>query len=99
MDTMQADALRRAQELHSAAERSRNEPFAPPKRAENKSKSTHSEPLEHPANFEAENRDLPAEGGIFADKEKLLILALILILSTEQSSDPALTLALLYLII
>lgn len=36
---------------------------------------------------------------LFEDKEKLLILALILILSGEESSDPSLILALLYLII
>ncbi len=38
-------------------------------------------------------------GAVFADKEKFLILALIMILSSEEQSDPMLTLALLYLII
>ncbi len=45
------------------------------------------------------NQNSDLLGTLFEDKEKLLILALILILSGEESQDPALILALLYLII
>ncbi len=46
-----------------------------------------------------QNRSSDLLETLFEDKEKLLILVMILILSGEDSQDPALILALLYLII
>lgn len=103
MDTMQQEALRRAQEMHS-----RVIP-APPHGNSRNNSSAESKPASK--NSDSEKRDLPkppASSGIqesmsmenlFEDKEKLLILLLIMILSAEENTDPVLILALLYIII
>ncbi len=103
MDTMQQEALRRAQEMHSRVthsvpsgntnNNSRKEPkavFAEDKPSQRDSEST---PASSPANQNS------ALDNLFEDKEKLLILLLIMILSAEENTDPVLILALLYIII
>jgi len=98
MDTMQAEALRRAQEMHSKTQH--NTPFD----------SAQRKPLRTPAVSQQNNQ--PEESHkdtavpkavntpqLFEDKEKLLILVLILILINEETSDISVVLALLYLII
>lgn len=97
MDNMQADALRRAREMHSSTQ--------PPKKEERSAPARQREvdPRSDPVPSQSCGDSFPQEGALektlFADKEKMLILSLILILCTEEQSDPALTLALLYLII
>lgn len=103
MDTMQQEALRRAQEMHS-----RVIP-APPHGNSRNNSSAESKPASK--NSDAEKRDLPKPPAsseiqesmrmenLFEDKEKLLILLLIMILSAEENTDPVLILALLYIII
>lgn len=110
MDTMQAEALRRAQEMHSVK---RQHSFGDQQRRnpQNHQNNTTSEKQEaqNPApHFEsersqsehspicAEQKSLPM---LFEDKEKLLILVLILILISEEVTDTSVILALLYLII
>lgn len=104
MDPMQADALRRAREMHQNPKRADN--GVPTATQTTDRQSPHKEePMPKVQNLQiAQTDNLPCaesrESSLFADKEKLLILALLLILSTEESQqDPALTLALLYLII
>ena len=99
MDTMQADALRRAREMHENTHTSpRRENASTQSRTE---KPPVTAPAEHSRKGEHYHQPEPSSevSALFADKEKLLILSLILILCTEEKSDPALTLALLYLII
>ncbi len=106
MDTMQADALRRAREMHSPPPRGEHRS---PETAEQTRRSEHPSPELNPqapsvcTSEEQAISNRPCkeiqENPLFADKEKFLILALILILSSEEQSDPVLTLALLYLII
>ena len=103
MDTMQQEALRRAQEMHS-----RVTP-APPHGNNRNNSSAESKPTSK--DFGSEKRDLPkppasteiqenmSMENLFEDKEKLLILILIMILSSGENSDPVLILALLYIII
>ncbi len=92
MNTMEQEALRRAQEMHSYSHRHQS----PPKPAPPVGKTPEPPPKEEkPENTEPKGDANP----LFADKEKLLILMLIMILGTEAEQDPALTLALLYLII
>ncbi len=107
MDSIEYEALRRASQMqrsnpsgNSRSEQNRQNPVL-----HQNSKKTEAE-REAPPCREAEK--VPAQichnegnmlSNIFEDKEKLLILALILILSSEESQDPSLTLALLYLII
>ena len=95
MDTIQADALRRVKEMQSiATPRGSDRPF------ENTNRSKKPEPSAKESHPPIEAEKSPSEAlSLFADKEKLLILALILLLSGEENSDPSLTLALLYLII
>ena len=93
MTTMEQEALRRAQEMHSHTSRVQSRP------------NTESHPVKAPdTDTKKESPTPPAQSAqgadsLFADKEKLLILVLIMLLSTEENSDPTLTLALLYLII
>lgn len=100
MDNIQADALRRVKEMQSMGiPRGSDRPFE----NTNRSKKAEPSPKESHPPTEAEKpkgEKTPSESlSLFADKEKLLILALILLLSGEENSDPSLTLALLYLII
>ena len=101
MDPMQAEALRRAQEMHSRhhpqsfspnrdtpAERVKN---PPPENTNQSETSTDSQSKVLPCTETA-----PA---LFEDKEKLLVLVLILLLLSENSADTSVILALLYLII
>ncbi len=125
MDSIEYEALRRAQEMQRGQSVSKspnrnqghnqshnqNQPLSqspnPPQREsghkpEPAPKSTDSPQPQaftpvQPQTPQSQNSDLL--GTLFEDKEKLLILALILILSGEESHDPALILALLYLII
>lgn len=93
MDKMQEDAMRRVRQMQSA----------------NSGRSPQQSPqphIENPKREEAESREItrtnpePQDplGGLFKDKEKLLILLLIMLLS-EESTNVELTLALLYIII
>ncbi len=114
MDPMQADALRRAREMQTNAQTTPNgrntEPRPPkttaddpPRKAEQHTQKQGGHPfvesVSHPTLVNDRLCNDGQELSLFADKEKLLILALLLILSTEENSDPVLTLALLYLII
>lgn len=101
MDIMQAEALRRAQEMHRGRESNQNNRTAPnPQRdaqnkpSTNQSKSDTQENTQGYVPSQSESAPM-----LFEDKEKLLILVLIMILCTEENSDPTLILALLYLII
>ena len=101
MNSMEQEALRRAQEMHSGARavqrnQSKNSTHSQKVQTTNPSKEEE-RPCEEQKN-EVQNLTATAYP-LFADKEKLLILMLILILSSEDNSDPSLTLALLYLII
>lgn len=90
MDKMQEDALRRVREMQSA----------------NSGRSPQQHPQPQPETPKSEeNKELAQSnpqpdplGGLFKDKEKLLILLLIMLLS-EESTNVELTLALLYIII
>lgn len=108
MDSIEYEALRRASQMQqnnpsskaqSAQSRQSTKPAQHnPKHTEfENSPETHK--TESSQNATVCNSDTPLLSTLFEDKEKLLILALILILSSEDSQDPALTLALLYLII
>lgn len=96
---MEQEALRRAREMHSHTPKlQRNE------RAERPVPPTPQSQRETPQKKPERESQKNAPSGtgldsLFADKEKLLILSLILILSSEERNDPSLTLALLYLII
>lgn len=107
MDPMQAEALRRAQEMHS---RSPSHNFT-------HNRDTHRESEQNNSSRNIRNEDItksdtPADSHksstnpdgalvptLFEDKEKLLILVLILLLLSENSADTSVILALLYLII
>ncbi len=95
MDSMQADALRRVREMHSAPipRENTNTQKAPP------TPKPEGEHTSSPHQNREKTDSAPRETPLFADKEKLLILALVLILSGEENFDPSLALALLYLII
>ena len=104
MTTMEQEALRRAQQMHSNT-------AAPPRPAQSppyKSPPARSPgpPDKNPPVTKTKEEAPPlstspvsAVDSLFADKEKLLILLLIMILGTDENSDPTVTLALLYLII
>lgn len=117
MDSIEYEALRRAQEMQRGQNQNRSqrhnqsqgenqthnpqkrEPEHSPKPAQKSAENPHTQgysPLQSQP-VQTQNSDLL--GTLFEDKERLLILALILILSGEDSGDPALILALLYLII
>lgn len=100
MDTIQAEALRRAKEMQSkTSSRINDRPqFVKPDREEHHSGDKVQQSPAFPENTK-EVKEAKESPSLFADKEKLLILALILLLSGEENSDPSLTLALLYLII
>lgn len=97
MTTMEQEALRRAQQMHSKT----TAPSRPAQRP-----ISESPPAENPPVTKTKEEAPPlstspvsAMDSLFADKEKLLILLLIMILGTDENSDPTVTLALLYLII
>lgn len=92
MTTMEQEALRRAQEMHSHTQRQK-----PAKRPEHPESKPETPPSKEEKCETTEQKEIA--NPLFADKEKLLILMLIMILGTEAEQDPALTLALLYLII
>ncbi|MBQ4569976.1 MAG: hypothetical protein IJA62_08010 [Ruminococcus sp.] len=100
MDTMQAEAMRRVREMHSpsSSQKEGSIPRTAPREAQGAPRQKEHTP---PAPVPREESEAPIMQGnpLFADKEKFLILALIMILSSEEQSDPMLTLALLYLII
>lgn len=101
MDIMQAEALRRAQEMHRGRENNQNNRTTqtPQRDAKNRpgTNQPKSDSQEHTqVCVPAQKESAPM---LFEDKEKLLILVLIMILCTEENSDPTLILALLYLII
>lgn len=102
MDIMQAEALRRAQEMHRGRDNPQNNrtaqstPRDTPAKVPESREPKRENKEEVPSCAPAQNESLPM---LFEDKEKLLILVLIMILCTEESSDPTLILALLYLII
>lgn len=114
MDSMQAEALRRAQEMHQGQRRKSTGYDTPQKDKPPKSSDHHKETnsarkeepvadtngsfCESPQNNFAQKSDFSLHG-LFEDKEKLLILVLILILISEEKSDTYTVLALLYLII
>ena len=103
MDSMQAEALRRAQEMHSKA---LNQSLAPNRDAQRQSEKIH-----HSKNTQGEDitqNEVSTDSAaslsspsptLFEDKEKLLILVLILLIMEENSTDTSVILALLYLII
>lgn len=104
MDSIEYEALRRASQMQqnkaqSAQTHRNSKPLmqSPAHSEQGKDPETHKVETNQP------DRDCqkgaPLLSSLFEDKEKLLILALILIISSEDSQDPALTLALLYLII
>ncbi len=97
MDKMQEDAMRRVRQMQSAnSGRS-------PQQSPQQSPQPH---IENPKREEAKSREITRTNpepqdplsGLFKDKEKLLILLLIMLLS-EESTNVELTLALLYIII
>lgn len=91
--------MRRAQEMHSHTPRpqkSQREQRQEPSAQKAKEEVTLPPPKEERS---GNTNPTISKNPLFADKEKLLILALVLILSSEESCDPSLTLALLYLII
>ncbi len=92
MDTMEMDALRRAQEMQRGVKNPQRSPQIP---KDNKTKDE-APKLEVTSSAQSPPFD-PLN--IFEDKEKLLILLLILVLSSGESEDPTLILALLYIII
>ena len=108
MDPMQAEALRRAQEMHSRSpshnfthnrdthrENERSNPSSQNIRNEDITKSD--TPADsHKSSTNPEGALVPT---LFEAKEKLLILVLILLLLSENSADTSVILALLYLII
>lgn len=112
MDKMQQEAMRRMQEMHTRAYKpkpqNRSRQPAPPASAQNrqtaKEQNTAAVKNEVCADEQGksiskksdERKDLFSE--LFRDKEKSLILLLILILSVEKA-DTGLILALMYLII
>ncbi len=99
MDSMQAEAMRRVREMHSPSPSPKEANPQRPAQREVQENSRKREPAP-PAPAACEQPENPIQGNpLFADKEKFLILALIMILSSEEQSDPMLTLALLYLII
>ena len=113
MDSMQAEALRRAQEMHST-QRRRNSADTSRKDSQNLSgnqeRENHRAPKEEAPSVQKETHnsyqqndssskpDFPVSS-LFEDKEKLLIIVLILILISEEKADTYTILALLYLII
>lgn len=104
MDSIEYEALRRASQMQqnktqpAQSRQNQTSPKQSPAHSEQKkSPESHKDKAAHPA--KVHQNESPMLSSLFEDKEKLLILALILILSSEDSQDPALTLALLYLII
>ena len=92
MDTMETEALRRARDMQRGIRPNQNPPQPQPKKAPEPAPLTDAEPPKNtPVPFDASK--------LFEDKEKLLILRLIMILSSEEGTDPVLILALLYVII
>lgn len=92
MDTMETEALRRARDMQRGIRPNQNPPQPQPKKAPEPAPLTDAEPPKNtPVSFDASK--------LFEDKEKLLILLLIMILSSEEGTDPVLILALLYVII
>lgn len=109
MDSIEAEALRRAREIHSN-NRKRSNPYsasdavpesqdAPRNSQRRKEEEVRSERDKHPKENPFSEKGNSTVSTLFEDKEKLLILLLILILISEENSDPATVLALLYLII
>ena len=94
MDKMQEDAMRRVREMQSA--NSGRRPQQSPQPQPETSKSEENKELAQ-SNHQSNPQPDPL-GGLFKDKEKLLILLLIMLLS-EESTNVELTLALLYIII
>ncbi len=113
MDSIEAEAMRRAQEMHWG--KNRNNPYPSPPANNNQRKQSNAERQSHNTKKEIPDKeestqtysgeDVPFRNdsflgsSIFEDKEKLLILVLILILTGEENSDLSIVLALLYLII
>ncbi len=110
LDSMEMEALRRAQEMHrSNSSQQRVAPTPSPSANRRKGEASPSptqstksnSPSDTPHTSDTSFGVLDIKGGdnLFEDKEKLLILLLIMVLSSEGHSDPTLILALLYLII
>ena len=95
MDKMQEDAMRRVREMQSA-----NSGRRPQQSPQLKSENPNREGAEIKERITPAPEPEPKDplGGLFKDKEKLLILLLIMLLS-EESTNVELTLALLYIII
>ena len=107
MDTMQAEALRRAQEMH---QRSHSNNFTHNQNIHKESERSNpsSQNIQKEDTTKSEDTEVHKHVGtpqgiispvLFEDKEKLLILVLILLLLSENSADTSVILALLYLII
>lgn len=104
MTTMEQEALRRAQQMHSKTTAPSRPAQSPPYKSP--PAQSQSPPDKNPPVTEKKEESpyvstspVSAVDSLFADKEKLLILLLIMILGTDENSDPTVTLALLYLII
>lgn len=92
MDTMETEALRRARDMQRGIRPNQNTPQPQPQKSPEPAAYTDAEP--------PKNTPIPFDTSkLFEDKEKLLILLLIMILSSEEGTDPVLILALLYVII
>lgn len=93
-DPMQRDAVRRMQEMHRTANRHNESP--------KEEKVTHHEPAEKPVTVGAPRKTdtpMPLElQDLLADKDRSLILIIILLLLGEHS-DTSLVMALVYLIL
>ena len=91
MDTMETEALRRARDMQRGIRPNQNPPQPQPKKAPEPAPLTDAEPPKNaPVPFDASK--------LFEDKEKLLILLLIMVLS-EESTNLELVLALLLIMI
>lgn len=108
MDPLEYEALRRAQEMQKTQNRThRSQPQQKPQNTQKT--TTHTESHTQSSQSQSTVREKPPEpvspvlsapsALLFEDKEKLLILVLVMILCNEDNSDPALILALLYIII
>lgn len=101
--SMRQDAVRRAREMYSRSRPAepRHEPRQPEQRARNV------EPENTGTNPEPAAIQAPAQGDgkpdifetFFKDKEKMLVLALLVMLSQEENCDNSLLFALMFLLI
>lgn len=101
VDRMRQDAVRRAQEMYRRAQAPAG--YSGTVFSEEKDSEEKTEPKEKPTEENQENKEEKTAPDFFtslyADKERSLILGVLMILMEEKDTDPSLLFALLYLLL